>query len=192
MDIRSIIILMSLLSLTAACSATSPSGDSSSLPDYSYQPESVEPVRYSDVSIQESKTEDFDKPETQFVAEHDYSGYRRTCSQKERYRCLALAWGPDVCSLAFEKYAEEELDTDSYDTLTSPLCGKMISDALDQEFTENDIAAGVTTGLLDDLGSKSWEAGGFWGAVGAVVAKGASFTIKTGIYYSCIEKCEDI
>ncbi len=123
--------------------------------------------------------------------EYGYSSYKRVCSQEERVKCLLSTWGPDVCSLAFEEFAEKKLDSESYDTITSPLCGKMISESLHQEFTKNDIAVGATTGLLDDLGTKSWQAGGFWGVMGAGVAKFTSFAIKTGVYSSCLEKCEN-
>lgn len=112
-----------------------------------------------------------------------------SCSQEEVLKCLALVWGPDVCSLAIEDFAENELDTKSYDTVTSPLCGKMIAETIDEGFTEDDLAFAAATGLLDDLGSKSWKAGGFWGALGAVITKGTSLTIKITLYDSCVKRC---
>ncbi|MCI5219270.1 MAG: hypothetical protein D3914_08790 [Candidatus Electrothrix sp. LOE2] len=116
-------------------------------------------------------------------------GHSSYCSQEEVVKCLALVWGPDVCSLAFEDFAEKELDTKSYDTVTSPVCGKIIAEAIDEGFTDDDAAIAIATGLLDDLGSKSWKAGGFWGGLGAAITKGASFTIKLGLYESCVKKC---
>ena len=103
------------------------------------------------------------------LASFPCSSHARYCSQEEVLKCLVLVWGPDVCSLAFDDLAKNELDTNSYDTVTSPICGKLIAETIDKGFTEDDLAFAVTTGILDDLGSTSWESGGFLGALGAII-----------------------
>ncbi len=112
-----------------------------------------------------------------------------SCSNLQMYRCLALAWGPDVCGQQFAKYAKKNLNINVYNIVTSPTCGKYISNVLGESFTQNDLTGSLITGALDDIGSKSWESGGVFGVIGAAITKGTSFALKLGIYDACTSKC---
>ncbi|MGB5686942.1 MAG: hypothetical protein WBM35_14115, partial [Candidatus Electrothrix sp.] len=125
----SIVIWLICLATTCSCTSSSrttisPYRDRTASYEDSSDYESIDYEEYSNTYRPEPQVEEYNTSET----EYSYSSYERVCSQEERIKCLALAWGPDVCSLAFEEFAENKLDAEAYDTVTSPLCGKMISE----------------------------------------------------------------
>lgn len=70
--------------------------------------------------------------------------------QNWKTKCLAMTWGADVvCGDKFKDFARQELNTEVSDMLASPACGAMITEALGEDFTGEDAAKAMVTGLLD-------------------------------------------
>lgn len=111
------------------------------------------------------------------------------CEQVSSEVCLITTWGPDVCSLGFDEFAASSLDSKSYDIATSPICGKLISDIAEREFSSDDAMLATITGGLDDLGQAGVDSeniilkGGGWGL------RMLSFSMKASIYDSCMRSC---
>lgn len=120
----------------------------------------------------------------------NYKYYSRSSSCKDRTTvCLALTWGPDVCSTAFSKYAEKNLDFSVHDFALSPTCLVGISKYLDEDFSDTDIGLAILTGVLDESGAKGVESEDLFSKFLGGISYLASHSIKLSLYNSCIRKC---
>jgi hypothetical protein len=111
---------------------------------------------------------------------------RRNVSQDRALKCLIKTWGPDVCSHQFNIFAKKELGGEVTDIINSPACTAMISKAMNEPATDNDIAVATVTGVLDDAGHA-----GLNSDIGILNVLGAfsylySFSIKLDLYNDCI------
>lgn len=108
---------------------------------------------------------------------------------KKNLKCLALTWGPDVCSQQFSEYAKKNDDMDDIsDIIKSPACATMITKILGEQMTQNDVEISMITGALDDAGESGTNSdNGFYKFLGGV-AYLYSFGIKASIYQSCMNK----
>jgi hypothetical protein len=111
------------------------------------------------------------------------------CSEKQVATCLVKTWGPDLCGILAENRINASLDKKAYDFISSPICGKVISEALGVEFTSSDLEFSLTTGGLDDLGS-------YWlndddpdTDLLGIAAKGISIGYKLRAYNQCTQSC---
>jgi hypothetical protein len=109
---------------------------------------------------------------------------------EKQLKCLALAWGPDVCSQAFSKYAKENIDNinDVNDIIKSPVCATMIANSLGEEVTSEDVAISMITGLADEAGSAGVDSDNYIFKFLGGVAYAYSFAIKAVVYESCMNK----
>lgn len=121
--------------------------------------------------------------------ESNSSYHANSCSDRTTM-CLALTWGPDVCSSVFNAYAEKKLDSKVHDVIVSPGCLVAISKYYKQEYSASDLLLSMLTGFLDEYGSSKIRSDD----TGDKVAGGASYLashfIKYNMYKSCMNKCQ--
>lgn len=111
-----------------------------------------------------------------------------TCSERTTI-CLALTWGPDVCSASFNEYADRELDSKVNDIITSPVCLVAISGALDEDYSQTDIELAVLTGALDEIGKAGVDSDNFFGKLFGGLSYIYSHSIKYSLYKKCMKSC---
>jgi len=118
----------------------------------------------------------------------NYSAKNNSSNEKQ-LKCLALTWGPDVCSQSFSEYAKKNDDmNDVSDIIKSPACATMIAKSLGEDVTQNDLELAVITGALDEGGAAGMQSDNlFYKALGGI-AHLYSFAIKASIYESCMNK----
>lgn len=102
--------------------------------------------------------------------------------------CLALTWGPDVCSHQFNKFASKELGGEVTDIINSPVCAASIAKAMGETLTDGDIEVAMLTGMLDDIGKAGVDSENFFANIFGVVSYLYSFSVKTVVYDSCMAK----
>jgi len=109
--------------------------------------------------------------------------------EKKQLKCLALTWGPDVCSQAFSEYVKKNDDVnDVSDIIKSPACATMIAKSLGEDVTQADLEIAVVTGVLDEAGASGINSDNpFYKFLGGV-AHLYSFGIKVTVYDSCMNK----
>ncbi|WP_082674696.1 SH3 domain-containing protein [Thiohalocapsa sp. ML1] len=110
------------------------------------------------------------------------------CSNRA-VKCLAMTWGPDVCSTAFGHYFKKEFGFGVNDVIGSPSCSYAINTALQEGFTEQDLQIAAVTGLLDEIGSAGLNHDSGFGQLIGYIGYGASLAIKFNVFDTCMRKC---
>ena len=110
-------------------------------------------------------------------------------NNKKQLKCLALTWGPDVCSQSFSDYANKTNNIDDVsDIIKSPACATMITEALGEKLTQADLEIAILTGALDEGGAAGMESDNIFYNVLGGFAHLYSFAIKVSVYESCMNK----
>lgn len=117
-----------------------------------------------------------------------YSKKQSSCSDRTAV-CLALTWGPDVCGTGFNKYAEENLNSNVHDIIASPSCLVAISEYLDEDYSDTDLGLAMLTGLLDEGGKAGIKSESLLNNVLGGLSYLASHSVKFSLYNSCMNKC---
>lgn len=104
-------------------------------------------------------------------------------------KCLLKSFGTEICGATMEKFSKEELDSKSYNFVTSPSCEVMVSELLGQHASQNDINTAIVTGVLDDAGKAGLDSDDSFKNVLGFFAKGASLAIKVGEFNKCRNTC---
>jgi len=114
---------------------------------------------------------------------------KTSTNNEKQLKCLALTWGPDVCSQSFSEYVKKNDDMDDVsDIIKSPTCATMIAQSLGEEVTQNDLEIAVITGALDEGGSAGINSDNpFYNILGGL-AHLYSFALKATVYESCMNK----
>jgi len=123
-----------------------------------------------------------------YTTERESKLNNNTSDNKKELKCLALTWGPDVCSQSFSNYADKNNMDDITDIIKSPTCATMIAKSLDEDVTQEDIALAMLTGAADEAASKGLDSDSlFFNILGGVIGM-YSFGVKAVIYDSCMNK----
>jgi len=109
-------------------------------------------------------------------------------SSNKQLKCLALTWGPDVCSQSFSRYADEKDMDDINDIIKSPACATMIAKSLGEDVTQEDITLAMVTGAADEAASAGLNSENIFFKFLGGVAGMYSFGLKAVIYDSCMNK----
>lgn len=121
-----------------------------------------------------------------------YSNHKSRTKPKNHSRvvkCLALTWGPDVCSQAFTEYVKKTDNTeDISDIIKSPTCATMIATSLGEKVSQGDMEIAIITGALDEAGAAGIESDSLFYNVLGGFAHLYSFGIKASVYDSCMNK----
>lgn len=120
---------------------------------------------------------------------YSYSSRYSSCKNRTT-KCLALTWGPDVCSSAFGAYAKNELNFSVNDIIASPTCLVAISKYLDEDYSDTDIALAMLTGVLDESGAQGFKSDAVLDNILGGLSYFASQGIKLSLYNSCMSKCK--
>ena len=118
-----------------------------------------------------------------------FSGNKSSCSLRGM-ACIALTWGPDACSTAFNKLSESSLSLMPWnDVLLSPTCAITISELINEDYSQSDIEVATLTGLLDEIGSAGVDSDNIFANVFGGLSYLYSQSIKVSIFDSCMNKC---